>query len=166
MLAKSDCLYGNLLILNTQHVQRRRTQPRRTAGSTQSRSSERERVRDNDAQSPWHTPPASRGPTPPSCFASFEICCFRPCVACEDSTAEDQLVPAGADANQPLPLLSKSFLFVTAWPSRGYRFAALSSSRCVLSLLPEFLVAPPKSPSSSSFLLLFCAPPPGSLNCL
>lgn len=113
-----------------------------------------------------HSPGIAWANPPPSCFASFEICRFRPCVACEDSTAEDQLVPAEADANQPLPLLSKAFLFITAWPSRGYGFAALSSSRCVLSLLPEFLVAPPKSPSCSSFLLLFCAPPPGSLNCL
>lgn len=120
--------------------------------------------------------PRARGTLPGIAWANTPIllCAFwdlplQARCGWEDRTGTDELAPARADANKPLPLStskSKAFLFLTPQPSRGYGSADPSSSCCTLNFLSDFLVAPPKSPSTSSFLLLFSAPPPGSLNCL
>lgn len=83
LLAKSNCLYDDLLTLNTQHVQQQRAQPQCTEG--------RKQIRSLESQDVWDDIPQGCGTLPSvvwpslSCLVPVEVCPYSAGVGGQDS---------------------------------------------------------------------------------
>jgi len=77
---------------------------------TQSRSWESQHIWGDDAQSLRHTPRHCMDQPSPH----PAVCLSRSRCGWKDRTAADEQAPAGADANEPIPLLSEAFLLLPA----------------------------------------------------